>query len=172
MDGKQSALVRLHQNAIAAFNRVFEVLHHGGKIPCISEQNRLIIMERTLTHETFARFPVLWKMCFAANWRLIHEIHEPLHTLASPDFTEPAASLAQSREMFEEEWIVLDDAAEILSGCDPRYVTWGRLKEQKRRVMKVMETLDEIFEARERGLGQDVQFALWERLVSLSRGES
>ncbi len=172
MDSKQSAFVRLHQNAIAAFNRVFEVFHHGGKIPRISEHIRLIIMEQTLTYETFARFPVLWKMCFAANWRLIREIHEPLHSLASPDSTDPAASLAQTREMFEEEWIVLDDAAEILSGYDSRYVTWGRLKEQKRRVLKVMATLDEIFEARERGLRHDIQFALWGRLVSLSRGES
>jgi len=110
-------------------------------------------MEQTLTHETFARFPVTWKMCFAANWCFIHEIHEPLHTLTSPGFTDPAASLAQTREMFEEEWIVLDDAAEILSGYDPRYETWGKSKEQKRRVLKVMATLDEIFEARERGLG-------------------
>ncbi|KAK4694450.1 hypothetical protein P7C71_g3133, partial [Lecanoromycetidae sp. Uapishka_2] len=104
---------RLYDNTMLAIDHALSHQHRTS----IEEQNRLIEMERNLTHETFTRFPVLWDMCFDANSELLEEICRRFDLLYRvPD---PKSFLMQHWRRMEREWIVLDDAVDVLSGDDP-----------------------------------------------------
>lgn len=116
----------------------------GNKQPTdIEEQSRLIEMERDLTHETFARFPILWQMCFNTKYELFQEAHESLRLLHR--VTDPGTHLLQFWKRIKKEWIVLDEPVDILSGDDPAYMSWEVLEHRKLRVLKEIQSFAELF---------------------------
>jgi len=98
----------------------------------LHEQEKLIELERSLTHETFNRFPALFVQTMATNAKLLETLTQTSNPNRICQASDPECLLEMVQTRLEREWIPLGDAEDILDGNSEFYRRWQELKGAKR----------------------------------------
>ena len=134
-----------HQSFIIHFATALQSLlknNNNNEPPTPTQQTDLLSLDRTLTHDTFALFPHLFDRSFNTNASLLHTTslpapprrHNPVHQPA------PGALFTSLISNFEENWIDLADAVDILDARHSRYGRWRKLEEEHAQLVGKLNT--------------------------------
>ena len=102
-----------------------------------THKQKLVQLERQLTHETFGCFPELFHKVFDFNAQLAREVTYAMLNLdvIGEDFTTPRALISQHLHRLKTEWIDLTEPIDVVSANDNIYNTYIESQARRREIM-------------------------------------
>ena len=102
-----------------------------------AHKQKLVHLERQLTHETFGCFPELFHKVFDSNAQLAREVTNAMVNLdvVGEDFTTPRALISQHLHRLTTEWIDLTEPIDVVSAHDNIYKTYIEFQARRRDIM-------------------------------------